>query len=105
MKSAALFLLLILSCMHLSLEQEQYIHYGCCTCCGDIGVKLTMMNLMILNNTTDVCRFLMKKKPSHTKQWTRCANPDDMWVQELMESVNMRKRHLVKKKLHNTLSQ
>uniref|UniRef100_G3PB64 Chemokine (C-C motif) ligand 25b n=1 Tax=Gasterosteus aculeatus aculeatus TaxID=481459 RepID=G3PB64_GASAC len=34
--------------------------------------------------------FLIKKKPSHAKQLTRCANPDDLWVQKLMKTVDVK---------------
>ncbi|XP_068563384.1 C-C motif chemokine 25b [Cebidichthys violaceus] len=99
MKSQALFYLLILSCVYLSLAQGSYGN-----CClgylrGMTGKAKRNIESYRIQKTDGDCNinavvFLMKKKPSHKKQWTRCTNPDDIWVQELMLSVDMRNQNL-----------
>ncbi|XP_031719959.1 C-C motif chemokine 25b [Anarrhichthys ocellatus] len=99
MKSQALFFVLILSCVHLSLAQGSYGN-----CClgylkGMTGKVKRNIESYRIQKTDGDCNisavvFLIKKKPTHKKQWTRCTNPDDIWVQELMLSVNMRNQNL-----------
>ncbi|KAK5931305.1 hypothetical protein CgunFtcFv8_027466 [Champsocephalus gunnari] len=95
MKFPALFFLLILTCMHMSLAQGSY---GNC-CLGYItGMKAsTRRNIESyrVQQTDGDCNiravvFRMKRKPSHKTQRTRCANPNDRWVQDLIQDVNNR---------------
>ncbi|XP_076617905.1 C-C motif chemokine 25b [Chaetodon auriga] len=95
MKFQALFFLLFLTCMYLSLAQGSY---GNC-CLGYIremreNIKRNVQSYRMQETDGD-CNiravvFLMKKRPSKAKQRTVCANPEDHWVQLLVETVNMR---------------
>lgn len=46
--------------------------------------------IVTLSDNTGVCRFLMKKRPTQTKQRTVCADPDKPWVQYLISVVDQR---------------
>lgn len=46
--------------------------------------------LITLNNNTDMCRFMMKKRNLQATQRTVCANPDLGWVQKLVQAVDKR---------------
>ncbi|XP_008334168.1 C-C motif chemokine 25b [Cynoglossus semilaevis] len=94
MKFQALFFLLLLTCMSLSLAQE---FYGNC-CLGHVKpmkIKGKRIESYRMQETDGDCHisavvFLIKKKPSHVKQKTICANPQEAWVQELMAAVDSR---------------
>ncbi|XP_063747785.1 C-C motif chemokine 25b [Eleginops maclovinus] len=97
MKFPTLFFLLILTCMYLSLAQGSY---GNC-CLGYIkGMKASgrrNIESYRMQETDGDCNlravvFLMKKKPSHIIQKTRCANPNDLWVQQLIQGLNDRRQ-------------
>ncbi|CAK6955463.1 C-C motif chemokine 25b [Scomber scombrus] len=98
MKFQALFFLLILACMYLSLAQGSY---GNC-CLGYVrGLKANAKRnteSYRMQETDGDCNitavvFTMKKRSSHKKQRTVCANPEETWVQDLIE--------LVKQKMQN----
>nr|AYE57140.1 CC chemokine SCYA109 [Epinephelus coioides] len=95
MKFQALFFLLLLTCMYLSLAQGSY---GNC-CLGYVtGMKANVrknIESYRMQETDGDCNiravvFLMRKRQSHKKQRTVCANPNDIWVQGLMDSVDRR---------------
>ncbi|KAM8873909.1 C-C motif chemokine 25b isoform 1-T3 [Spinachia spinachia] len=97
MQSQALVLLLVLSCMYLCIAQGSY--GNCCLGYHSRIAERVKKNIESyrMQETDGDCNiravvFVIKKKQSHAKQWTRCANPDDRWVQKLMETVNMRKQ-------------
>nr|QNO39361.1 CCL25 chemokine [Sebastes schlegelii]QZC92283.1 chemokine (C-C motif) ligand 25b [Sebastes schlegelii] len=97
MKFQALFFFMILSCMYLSLAQGSF---GNC-CLGYVPrmnarVKANVESY-IEQKTDGQCNipaivFLIKRKPSHTRQHTRCANQEHIWVQELMRAVDARNK-------------
>ncbi|XP_041791150.1 C-C motif chemokine 25b [Chelmon rostratus] len=95
MKFQALFFLLLLTCMCLSLAQGSY---GNC-CLGHVpemkANKKRNVQSYRMQETDGDCNiravvFLMKKRPSHTKQRTVCANPEERWVQQLVEALDMK---------------
>ncbi|KAL6107901.1 uncharacterized protein ACO6RY_18571 [Pungitius sinensis] len=97
MKSQALLLLLVLSCMYLCLAQGSY--GNCCLGYRHALAERVKKNIESyrMQETDGDCNiravvFMIKKKPSHAKQWTRCANPDEPWVQKVIEKLNMRKQ-------------
>ncbi|XP_029285612.1 C-C motif chemokine 25b [Cottoperca gobio] len=92
MKFQALFFLLILTCMYLSLAQGSY---GNC-CLGHVtGMKANVkrnIESYRMQETDGDCNiravvFLMKKKPLHKTQKTRCADPNQGWVQDVIRAV------------------
>ncbi|XP_035032853.1 C-C motif chemokine 25b [Hippoglossus stenolepis] len=94
MKFQALFSLLLLTCMYQSLAQGSYSN----CCLGHVqrmrAKAKTNIESYWMQETDGDCYiravvFLMKKKPSHIKQKTVCANPNDSWVQELIRAVDM----------------
>ncbi|XP_039666376.1 C-C motif chemokine 25-like [Perca fluviatilis] len=94
MKFQALFFLLILTCMYLSLAQGSF---GNC-CLGHVvemkqKAKRNIESYRIQETdgdcNTSAVVFLMKK-PSRKKPRTVCANPNDRWVQELIETLDRR---------------
>ncbi|XP_037626401.1 C-C motif chemokine 25b isoform X2 [Sebastes umbrosus] len=97
MKFQALFFLMVFSCMNLNLAQGSF---GNC-CLGYVPrmhakVKANVESY-IEQKTDGQCNlpaivFLIKRKPSHTKQHTRCANQEHIWVQDLMRAVDARNK-------------
>lgn len=65
-------------------------HFQLCALLSLITFKFCSVNLIPLNNNTDMFRFLMKMRPQHKKQRTICANPNEDWVQDLMVNVDRR---------------
>ncbi|XP_031162932.1 C-C motif chemokine 25-like [Sander lucioperca] len=95
MKFQALFFLLILTCMYLSLAQGSF---GNC-CLGHVGAIKQKAKKNIesyrVQETDGDCNisavvFLIKK---HKREWTVCANPNESWVQELMETLDRRMKN------------
>ncbi|XP_036972018.1 C-C motif chemokine 25-like [Acanthopagrus latus] len=95
MKFQALFFLLLLTSMYLSLAQGSY---GDC-CLGYVqGMRANAkrnIESYRMQETDGDCNkravvFLMKKRPTQTKQRTVCANPDKPWVQYLISVVDQR---------------
>ncbi|XP_074524626.1 C-C motif chemokine 25b [Halichoeres trimaculatus] len=95
MKFQALFFLLLLTCMYLSLAQGSY---GNC-CLGYVTSLRSRAKRNIesyrMQETDGDCNlravvFLMKKRPTQAKQPTVCANPNKKWVQDLMKTVDAR---------------
>ncbi|XP_042340164.1 C-C motif chemokine 25b [Plectropomus leopardus] len=96
MKFQALFFLLLLTCMYLSLAQGSY---GDC-CIGYVTEMKANVRKRIesyrMQETDGDCNiravvFLMKRRPSHERQRTVCANPNDIWVQAQIDILNNRK--------------
>ncbi|XP_060889474.1 C-C motif chemokine 25b [Labrus mixtus] len=97
MKFQALFFLLFLTCMYMSLAQGSY--GNCC-----LGYVSTLRNRAKRNiesyrmqETDGDCNlravvFLLKKRATQAKPSTVCANPNKEWVQELMKTVENRMR-------------
>ncbi|XP_062251784.1 C-C motif chemokine 25b [Platichthys flesus] len=94
MKFQALFFLLLLTCMYESLAQGSYSN----CCLGHVQRMRAKAKANIesyrMQETDGDCYiravvFLMKKKPSHNKQRTVCANPNDSWVQELIRTMDV----------------
>ncbi|XP_074491532.1 C-C motif chemokine 25b [Sebastes fasciatus] len=97
MKFQALFFLMVFSCMYLSLAQGSY---GNC-CLGYVPRMHAKVKANVESyfeqKTDGQCNlsaivFLIKRKPSHTKQHTRCANQEHIWVQDLMRAVDARNK-------------
>ncbi|KAM7012539.1 C-C motif chemokine 25b [Tautogolabrus adspersus] len=97
MKFQALFFLLILTCMYLSLAQGSY---GNC-CLGHVrslGARAKgKIESYRMQETDGDCNvravvFLFKKRAKQTKLTTVCANPNQKWVQDLMITVETRMR-------------
>ncbi|XP_042273517.1 C-C motif chemokine 25b [Thunnus maccoyii] len=98
MKFQALFFLLFLTCMYMSLAQGSY---GNC-CLGYVTGMRPKAKRNIesfrMQETDGDCNiraavFVIKKKlrGKDTKNWTICANPDKKWVQDLIKFVEQRK--------------
>ncbi|XP_039984804.1 C-C motif chemokine 25-like [Xiphias gladius] len=95
MKFQVLFFLMLLTCMYLSLAQGSY---GNC-CLGYVQKMKASAKRKIesyrMQDTDGDCNiravvFTMKKRSSHKKQRTVCANPQESWVQELIRTVDMK---------------
>ncbi|XP_073332732.1 C-C motif chemokine 25b [Pagrus major] len=95
MKFPALFFLLLLTSMYLSLAQGSY---GDCCLGYVVGMRVSAkrnIESYRMQETDGDCNkravvFLMKKRPSQARQRTVCANPDKPWVQHLMAGVDQR---------------
>ncbi|TMS20557.1 C-C motif chemokine 25b [Larimichthys crocea] len=95
MKFQALFVLLFLTCMYLSVAQGSY---GDC-CLGYVEklrprAKKNIESYRIQETDGD-CNmravvFVFKKRSSQSKLRTACANPNELWVQELTDAVDRR---------------
>ncbi|XP_040897120.1 C-C motif chemokine 25b [Toxotes jaculatrix] len=95
MKFQAIFFLLLLTCMYLSLAQGSY---GNC-CLGHVKKmrKYARQNIESyrMQETDGDCNlravvFQIKKRPSQDKQPNICANPQEPWVQALIKGVDRR---------------
>ncbi|XP_029134121.1 C-C motif chemokine 25b [Labrus bergylta] len=97
MKFQALFFLLFLTCMYVSLAQGSY---GNC-CLGyvtTLGARAKRNIIRYRMQETDgdcnlrAVVFQLKKRAKQPKPLTVCANPNKEWVQELMRTVENRMR-------------
>ncbi|XP_070764789.1 C-C motif chemokine 25b [Enoplosus armatus] len=95
MKFQALFFLLLLTCMYLSVAQGSY--GNCCLGYVDEMKPNARRNIESyrMQETDGDCNlravvFLMKKRKSRKTQRTVCANPHKLWVQDMIRTVDMR---------------
>ncbi|KAM9796636.1 C-C motif chemokine 25b isoform 2-T3 [Syngnathus typhle] len=96
MKFQALLFLVLLFCTTVCLAQGSY---GDC-CLGHVGGMKTKTKEKVqsyrIQETDGDCNiravvFTVKKRPGRKAPRTICANPEDIWVQELMEVVRLRR--------------
>ncbi|KAM9796634.1 C-C motif chemokine 25b isoform 1-T2 [Syngnathus typhle] len=107
MKFQALLFLVLLFCTTVCLAQEADYptvatlsgSYGDC-CLGHVGGMKTKTKEKVqsyrIQETDGDCNiravvFTVKKRPGRKAPRTICANPEDIWVQELMEVVRLRR--------------
>ncbi|XP_041646601.1 C-C motif chemokine 25-like [Cheilinus undulatus] len=95
MKFQALFFLLLLTCMYLSVAQGSY---GNC-CLGYVTRLQSRAKRNIesyrMQETDGDCNlravvFMLKKRARQTRQTTVCANPNKKWVRDLVKFVDQK---------------